>query len=82
MYVAPVAEPVAAEGGSLSVPPRDGKLSDPMLLFLPANADFEKAAAFSEAAKRVAVAVAGRDGRIDPAGSKVVWPVSCVEKRR
>jgi murein DD-endopeptidase MepM/ murein hydrolase activator NlpD len=81
MFVAPAAEDVQAEGNS-PVPPRDGKLSDPMLLFLPADAEYDKAVTFSDAAKRVAVAVVGRDGRIAPPLSRVVWPVSCAEKGR
>jgi murein DD-endopeptidase MepM/ murein hydrolase activator NlpD len=72
MFVAPIAEPAVA-----AVPPRDGKLSDPMLLFLPAGADYANAAEFPEAAKRVPVAVTDRSGRLEPAGGKTVWPVYC-----
>ena len=72
MFVAAVAEPSTA-----AVPPRDGRLSDPMLLFLPADADYANAAEFSAAAKRVAVAAADRSGRIQSAGGKAVWPVYC-----
>jgi len=81
MFVAPMVENSQADARS-PVPPRDGKLSDPMLLFLSPDAEYERAAGFPESAKRVAVAVVGRDGRIEPASSKVVWPVSCTEKGR
>ncbi|MSQ52648.1 MAG: M23 family metallopeptidase [Betaproteobacteria bacterium] len=79
LFVAPAAEAAPVQGSS-PVPPRDGKLSDPMLLYLPSGAEYEKAAEFSDAAKRLAVAVVRRDGRVEPSGSKVIWPVSCIEK--
>ena len=80
MFVAPVTESPGQDKSISPVPPKDGKLSDPMLLFLPAGAEYEKAAEFPEAAKRVPVAVVDRNGLIHPAGSKVVWPVYCSEK--
>ena len=73
LFVAPVAEPA-----NLKVPPPDGKLSDPLLLFLPANADVENISTLPDPAVRVAIVE--RDGRIDPAGSQVVWPVHCVTR--
>lgn len=80
MFVAPVTESPRQDASISPVPPKDGKLSDPMLLFLPAGVEYEKAAEFLEAAKRVPVAVADRNGLIQPAGSTVVWPAYCSEK--
>jgi len=82
MFVMPGPEPARQESARSPVPPRDGKLSDPMLLYLPASAEYEKAAEFPQAGKRVPVAITDRSGQIQPAGSKVVWPVTCSEKPR
>jgi murein DD-endopeptidase MepM/ murein hydrolase activator NlpD len=73
LFIAPVSEPPG-----LTVPPPDGKLSDPLLLFLPANGDPANVSALPDPALRVAIVE--RDGRIEPAGSKVVWPVPCVPR--
>ena len=68
----------ATEPANLKVPPPDGKLSDPLLLFRPAHADVENISTLPDPAVRVAIVE--RDGRIEPAGSKVVWPVHCVQR--
>ena len=73
LFIAPVSEPP-----NITVPPPDGKLSDPLLLFLPANADVANLPALPDPAVRVAIVE--RDGRIEPAGSQVVWPVHCVQR--
>lgn len=77
LHVAPGPDFGTAGEGRSTVVPAGGKLADPMLLFLPPGTDFGKAEQLPEAARRVPVPVASRDGRIHPAGSKVVWPVYC-----
>lgn len=59
------------------IPPKGGKLADPMLMFLPADRDFARVEDLPAAEKRLPVAAVTRDGRIHPAGSKLVWPVYC-----
>lgn len=77
LHVAPGPDFGTGSVGKSTVAPAGGKLADPMLLYLPPGADFAKADQLPEAARQVAVAVASRDGRIHPAGSKVVWPAYC-----
>ncbi|MCF8150563.1 MAG: M23 family metallopeptidase [Burkholderiaceae bacterium] len=80
LHVAPGPEFILGGEGKSTVSPKDGKLSDPMLLFMPADSKFDQAAELPDARKRLPVAIVGRDSRIHPAGSKVVWPVFCAEK--
>lgn len=82
LFAAPGPDFVLEGMGKSTVAPKDGKLSDPMLLFLPPTAEVDKAADLPAPAKRLPVAVAIRSGQIEPAGSKVVWPVHCAEKAR
>lgn len=83
MFVVPVTKSQGKdEAATISpVPPKDGKLSDPMLLFLPPSAKYEVAAEFPAAEKQVPVAVTDRNGQFQPVGSKVVWPVYCSQEK-
>jgi murein DD-endopeptidase MepM/ murein hydrolase activator NlpD len=59
------------------VPPRDGKLSDPLLLFLAPDITPDNVATLPDTAKRVPVAVMNGSSQLTPPGAKVVWPVTC-----
>lgn len=81
LFVASAPETIQEGAGEPAIPPMNAKLSDPMLLFLPAGADFERAAELPDASKNLPVAAADRSGQIHPAGSKVVWPVYCLPSK-
>lgn len=81
LFVAAAPETIQEGAEESAIPPRDAKLSDPMLLFLPAGADFDRAAKLPDASKNLPVAAADRSGQIHPAGSKVVWPVYCLSSK-
>ena len=81
LFVLP--EDKAPQGGALPpVPPREGTLSDPLLLFLPPTTDIDKVFDLPDSAKRIPVGVADASGRIEPAGRRVVWPVACTDRTR
>jgi murein DD-endopeptidase MepM/ murein hydrolase activator NlpD len=56
---------------------RGAQLADPLMLYLPEVEDVASVASLPDDRKRVRIPVVGGDGAIDPAGSKVVWPVRC-----
>lgn len=60
-----------------NVRPKDGVLSDPMLLFLPPTADVQKETRSPEVAKNVPVAAMRQNGQVTPPNSQVIWPVAC-----
>lgn len=59
---------------------RDALLSDPLILYLPKVDQLSSVASLPEDRKHVRIPVVSDDGTILPAGSKVVWPVSCRSK--
>ncbi|MBI3095063.1 MAG: M23 family metallopeptidase [Rhodocyclales bacterium] len=77
LHVAPGPGSEQQDTSNSFMPPKGGKLADPMLMFLPADRDFAGVEDLPAAEKRLPVAALARDGRIHPAGSKVVWPVYC-----
>lgn len=81
LFVASAPETIQEGAEESAIPPRDAKLADPMLLFLPADADFDRAAELPDAGKKLPVAAAEPSGKIHPAGSKVVWPVYCLPSK-
>lgn len=64
--------------GSL-VSARDAQLDDPLILYLDDFSDLSAIRSRSDERKTVSPGVVSNDGRIHPAGRKVVWPVSCNE---
>ena len=60
---------------------RDALLSDPLILYLRQLDDLASVASLAEDRKRVRIPVVSDDGTIVPAGSKVVWPVSCRSRK-
>jgi len=70
LFIAPIVQPQ-----NQTTPPADGKLSDPLLLFLSPSADYANAAELPN--KRISVAIVDSAGKTEPAESKVVWPVRC-----
>lgn len=77
LFVMPTTKNAEEPNTVTRVPPRDGKLSDPLLLYLPPEIAPESVFDLPEAAKRVAVPVLSGAGASIPAGAKVVWPVAC-----
>lgn len=69
--------PVSPETGEVRVPPRSGRLSDPLLLFIPPSADLNGIGRLSAEMKKFPVAAVGSDGQQLGAATKVVWPVAC-----
>lgn len=70
LFIAPTAQPQ-----NQTTPPADGKLSDPLLLFLSPSADYANAAELPN--KTISVSIVDSAGKTEPAESKVVWPVRC-----
>lgn len=56
---------------------KDATMDDPLVLYLDTTADLTAIRERTSEQKSVRPAVVGDDGQIRPAGSRVVWPVSC-----
>lgn len=71
--------PAAGDGGATQarMPPANGRLSDPLLMFLSPGTDADRAAALPAESRRLSVAIADASGNIVPAGSRVIWPTRC-----
>lgn len=60
---------------------RDAHIADPLALYLSDIDDLASVAALPQDRKRVCISVVGDTGAIDPAESKVVWPVACQSRK-
>jgi len=59
--------------------PTAGRWMDPLALWL-GTLDSDALAALPTDRKRVLIAYVGADGRVNPAGSKIVWPLRCASR--
>lgn len=73
-----------SSSGDESVGPRGGarglRLFDPLAIYHEIGAKPRDSADSSSAAKAVPIPYASTDGKVTPAGTRVVWPVACQPK--
>ncbi len=74
LYAGATADYVTTLGGALPV---DGKFVYPLALYAGRSADSHVLRRLPEAEKRVAIPYKTADGRLVPAGTRVVWPFLC-----
>lgn len=77
LYAGASAEYAVTLGGALPV---DGKFVDPLALYAGRSADSHVLRRLPEAEKRVAIPYKTADGRLVPAGTRVVWPFLCAAR--